>query len=369
MPEGKQTLPSDSSLELWVRGRLWEIFGFTNGDFTALELAAEYSRLVKLYKSSPKQKQILEDAFAILNAPLTRQFYEGCRMEMKRIRYEIGDNKFEQAASKIWADLWGWVSERWQPPPEELVCALIAKYRMKEEVRQIAKRRRNKWIIALTLAIIGVICLVVIVNMRTAPPPSPSESPVTSPSDLTNIIFEDDFSDPNSGWTEVSAETAALMCENGSYHVFVKEANWVVWGHNYNIGQLDDFVLEVDAKLLSLGDGNRYGIVFREQDTDNFYYFSISSGYGSYMIGKIYNGTWSALKDWADSSYIHKGTSTNRLKVICQGTQIEVYVNAHKLAAVKDYSFPKGYIGLAAESGLSSKADVLFDNLKIHNLD
>lgn len=123
MPDDRQILPVESFLELWTRGRLWEIFGFTNGDFTALELAAEYSRLVKLYKSSPEEKQVLEDAFAILNAPLTRRFFEGCRMEMERIRHEIGDSEFEQSESKIWADLWGWVSRRWQPPPEGLISA------------------------------------------------------------------------------------------------------------------------------------------------------------------------------------------------------------------------------------------------------
>jgi hypothetical protein len=148
-----------------------------------------------------------------------------------------------------------------------------------------------------------------------------SSSPVTPPVEVSNVIFEDDFSDPDSGWTEGSEEIATLAYENGGYRILVKEAGWVVWGHNYDIGELGDFVLEVDAKLLSPGDSNWYGIIFREQDNDNLYHLSISSGHGSYMIQKVYDGTPSTLKDWSDSIYIQAGASTNHLKVICQGAR------------------------------------------------
>jgi hypothetical protein len=114
--------------ELWLRGRLWEIFGFSGADFTGLELAIEYSRVSKIHKRSPEEWQYIQNAFAILNAPLTRQFYEGCRMLAERIKHEIGNSAFEQAEAKIWAELWSWVSQRWQPPPDELVRALIASY-------------------------------------------------------------------------------------------------------------------------------------------------------------------------------------------------------------------------------------------------
>ena len=45
--------------------------------------------------------QILEDAFAILNAPLTRQFYQSCRMVTGRIWHEIGDTNFEQSINGL----------------------------------------------------------------------------------------------------------------------------------------------------------------------------------------------------------------------------------------------------------------------------
>jgi len=128
MPRDNQSSSEYDVSELCSKGKFWEIFDFTSNDFTALELAKRYSALRKVYEDSPEQAEIIESAFAILNAPLTRQFYEKCRIVMKRIKQETGDKKFEKAEGKIWADLWRWVSERSQEPPDELVNALKVKH-------------------------------------------------------------------------------------------------------------------------------------------------------------------------------------------------------------------------------------------------
>jgi hypothetical protein len=127
-PENKQVPPKYNIKDLWHRGRFWEIFEFTKGDFTALELTQKYSSLSTTYRNNLDELRLVDDAFATLNAPLTRQFYEGCRLIMQQIRREIGDNKFEQAEIEIWADLWGWVYQRWQEPPEGLINELINRY-------------------------------------------------------------------------------------------------------------------------------------------------------------------------------------------------------------------------------------------------
>ena len=184
------------------------------------------------------------------------------------------------------------------------------------------------------------------------------------------LIFEDDFRDPKSGWYVGSSDTGERSYENGSYRLLVKKAGWMILGHNPDIDQLDDFVLEVDASpSLSSAEDSEYGVVFRRQSPvtfDNLCCFEICSGYGRYRIRKQLNDEWSTLKYWTYSSYIRKGTSTNHLKVVCQGEQIAVYVNGHHLDTVTDSSFSKGYISLAAGSGAKSGGDVLFDNLKIH---
>jgi len=123
MPDDEK-VPFQCIGDLWLRGRYWEIFGLSDGNFTALELATRYSDLVNTRDLSPEGRRIVEDAFAVLNAPFTRQFYAGCRLVMESIMREAAEPKSTQAEARVWEVLWGWVSRRWQPPPDELMNSL-----------------------------------------------------------------------------------------------------------------------------------------------------------------------------------------------------------------------------------------------------
>jgi hypothetical protein len=189
---------------------------------------------------------------------------------------------------------------------------------------------------------------------------------------ITSVIFEDDFSNPNSGWLVASEADAKAEYLNGRYRLLNKKDGYS-WGvRNLEIGQLDDFVFEVDAQWYGTSSSyNYYGIVFRVQDNDNYYVFYVSSGDGTYAIDKKVKGTVSELKGWTKSTYTKKGTAVNRLKVVCQGSQISVYVNDSLLTTISDSSLSRGYIGLMVGKGASTysltvpDADAVFDNLKI----
>jgi len=130
MGEDRQDISDRNIRDLWERGRFWEIFGFSSGDFTTLELAKQYSALMKAYQDDPEVRQIIDETFAVLNAPLTRQFYAGCRVLMQRIQREIGGAISNDIEHRIWLSLWNWVSERWQEPPEELINTIKRRYRL-----------------------------------------------------------------------------------------------------------------------------------------------------------------------------------------------------------------------------------------------
>jgi hypothetical protein len=189
------------------------------------------------------------------------------------------------------------------------------------------------------------------------------------------LVFEDDFTNPSSGWIIGSESGAVCGYENGGYRIVVKEADTLIGRDNKQITYLGDFALEIDAKCLSSNEDGicgSYGILFRQQDSENFYFFAIHTGDiftpGNYCIKKCARNTVTDLIAHTYSYKINKGKSTNHLKVVCQGARITVYVNGYELATVTDYSFPKGDIRLVAWSGSESQgeADVLFDNLKIY---
>ncbi|GAG12269.1 unnamed protein product [marine sediment metagenome] len=58
----------------------------------------------------------------------------------------------------------------------------------------------------------------------------------------------------------------------------------------------------------------------------------------------------------------------NHLKVVCKGSQIEVYVNGHHLTTATDDSFTEGYVGMIVEAPLPN-SDVAFYNFKVNSLD
>ena len=199
-----------------------------------------------------------------------------------------------------------------------------------------------------------------------------AEPTATTATEASGVIFEDDFSDPNSGWYVGSDEEGERRYEDGGYRLVVTKAQRIKGGGNLRIGELGDFSLEVDAKSIVADRYSYYGVLFRKRGNE-FYTFAIRSGDGSYqmdaqtyVIWKYEDAEWHALKNWTHSNYIEKGTSPNRLKVTCSGAQITVYVNGHKLATVTDDSLGWGVVALACGTGSSGKADVLLDNLKIY---
>ena len=197
-------------------------------------------------------------------------------------------------------------------------------------------------------------------------------APTTTTTTTSGLPFEDDFSDPNSGWGVGSDDNGEGRYEDGGYRMMVTKADWSKYTANPHIGELGDFSLEVDAKSIVADRYSYYAVMFRQRG-DEFYMLAIRSGDGSYQpdaqtygIAKYDGADWHTLKDWTRSNYIEKGTSTNRLKVTCSGAQITVYVNGHKVATVTDDSLGRGVVALASSSGSFGKADVLFDNLTIY---
>jgi hypothetical protein len=184
------------------------------------------------------------------------------------------------------------------------------------------------------------------------------------------VTINDDFSNPNSGWGRSSDDWGEYAYEEGEYSISLERTDWFGYHLNSVSGMLEDFTVEVDAKKLSQGTDDAAGIIFRDQrgqGKDSFYVFWVDSKHGTYAIQKYIEDVWAPnLKDFTSSNYIQRGANTNRLKVVCKGSQIEVYANDNKLTTVIDSSLTSGFIGLAAETFTSSNAHYHFDNFKLH---
>jgi hypothetical protein len=178
-------------------------------------------------------------------------------------------------------------------------------------------------------------------------------------------LYHDDFSDPSSGWTQTASPNGTLGYSDGSYRILVQSAGydlWAVSGQAYG-----DVQIEVDATRLAGPAYNRFGLVCRFQDMNNFYVFFISSD-GYYAIGKIKNGAASLLGQqmMAYTSFIVQGDGPNHLRFDCIGNTLKGYVNGQLIAITSDADFSGGDAGLITGAFDEVGVEVSFDNFMVY---
>jgi hypothetical protein len=188
---------------------------------------------------------------------------------------------------------------------------------------------------------------------------------------ITNLVtppgqplYQDDFSNPASGWPEEINEKGSLGYTKGDYRILVQSANfdlWAVSGHSYG-----NVRIETDATRLAGPASNRFGLVCRFQDIGNFYVFYISSD-GYYAIAKIKDGSTMLLGQqmMAYSDLIHQGEGPNHLRFDCIGNTLTGWVNGQGVAAASDADFPKGDAGLIAGAFDEGGVEVSFANFMV----
>jgi hypothetical protein len=190
----------------------------------------------------------------------------------------------------------------------------------------------------------------------------------------SQLLYQDNFSDPNSGWLRYSDDTKDISYDNGEYSLTVKKANWSQWCTNRGAGQFKDLVYEVDARLFSGSNETSYGLVFRAQDDSSSFYSFTVSGEGNCSIRKRVSGAWIVIKDWSQLydwpqlTHVNTGKTVNHLKVVIKGNQIDLYINGYLLASIIDAQFTQGYVGVLLITK-TPPACGHFDNVRVSSVE
>ena len=181
----------------------------------------------------------------------------------------------------------------------------------------------------------------------------------------TEVLFNEDFSNSNSGWDDIEDEEGITGYRDGGYRIMINKTDWYFWstaGKNFT-----DVVIDVEATKSGGPDNNEFGIICRYVDQDNFYIFSISSD-GYYGISKFVDGDQSGvgMEDMQFNDKVIKlGASTNKLRATCNTDSLKFEVNGQVLADVKDSSLTSGDVGLIASTFDEVGVDILFDNFVV----
>ncbi len=179
-----------------------------------------------------------------------------------------------------------------------------------------------------------------------------------------DILFADDFSDATSGWSSLLDEKGFMDYYSSGFRIWVNTPGYNYWSTPGQ--QFQDMRIDIDAARIGGPDENRFGVLCRYQDVDNYYFFIISSD-GYMGIGKVVNGVASLLGQdmMIYNPSIHSGVAPNHLQAQCQGDTLSFFINGLPAGIAVDTDFKSGDAGLVAGAFDAVGVDVLFDNLVV----
>jgi hypothetical protein len=206
---------------------------------------------------------------------------------------------------------------------------------------------------------------------KSAPPATATGVTATTDSSQPGaILFQDDFSNPESGWEDIKVGSDFnTYYFQDLYHIMIGRKNFAAWatpGQSFS----GDVRVEVDAGKISGSESDKYGLICHyiknSDDTFSYYYFAMSID----GLGEIYlidHNQASALSEHPQdmSDFIHPGDQVNHLRADCSGGKLNFYVNDQPFNGATDSSFQGGDAGLRVDSE-SGNSEVVFDNFVVY---
>lgn len=216
-----------------------------------------------------------------------------------------------------------------------------------------------------TLAVLAVLSLAALACSLTSKTTTPKSTASPEATAGPSLLFQDNFSEPSSGWDRYSDDSATTDYLDGEYQIKVNETNMFIWA---NPGKtLGDVRVEVDAKKAAGPDGDA-AILCRYVDSSNFYMLGITSD-GYYSILKYKDGEDTLIGSDAlrESSLIKTSDGAiNHLRADCVGDRLTLYVNGEIVADVFDEDFSSGDVGLASGTYDEAGTDMRFDDYVVY---
>lgn len=194
-----------------------------------------------------------------------------------------------------------------------------------------------------------------------------------------DILFQDDFSNPDSGWPEENKEDDPYRVgyhPPGYYHIEVSEANDSLTetrGDSYDNASVE---AELFVDFTDTEDGDfRYGLMLRRQADDKYYAFTISSRTGRWYILKetpsgrevLAEGSVDTLTGFAPPGF--SPNTSDKLRVDANGADFVFYINDEPMIRIQDDAYDSGEIGFFLETFDETLAHIHYDSLTVRKVD
>jgi hypothetical protein len=181
----------------------------------------------------------------------------------------------------------------------------------------------------------------------------------------STLLFQDDFTNPDSGWDRLRNVDGMTDYEKGQYQIEVNRTDYDYFATSSH--SFSDVHIEVEAMRKNGDANNNFGVICRYMGKNDFYVGMISSD-GFYGIFKVKNGEYYllGLDSMAKNDSIKQGFETNLIRFDCKGDTLTLYVNGIQLDSRQDVDFTQGDVGLLAGSNKNPGVQIVFDNFKVY---
>lgn len=202
--------------------------------------------------------------------------------------------------------------------------------------------------------------------------PSKKTTPTAVPVSDSDVLYEDDFTNPATNWPEDKFDNYFIgYHEPEYYHVEISGSNYrtTVYApdkRTFGDATIELQVMTASSKTSPTGDF-RYGLSFHRSG-DQYYAFTISPRTKKWYVLKSSPSGLTVLDEGTDDE-IHDPDKDDTLRVDLQGSRYTFYINEQFVGEVSDPDYANGEIGFYVESFDSPNTHIHFDNLVIRNLE
>jgi hypothetical protein len=179
-----------------------------------------------------------------------------------------------------------------------------------------------------------------------------------------NVLFQDDFSLPSSGWDRYRDETYEAEYVDGAYRMRVFTNQTMVW--SLPGVDLQDVRITVEARAIQGSSNNLFGTICRYQNADNFIFFLVSSD-GFAGIGRYIDGERQLLTDESllPTNAIPDIQSLLTITTTCNKQDLGLQINGLEVAAAETEQVVAGDVGLLVGTYDEGDVTIEFDNLSV----
>lgn len=215
--------------------------------------------------------------------------------------------------------------------------------------------------------------IVLLLSSCTSTTPAPIDSPL-----LSSYLFEDEFTDPQSGWSVFGdQETAEVGYGEDAFRIAFYQGNG--FQSSWSPEQFDDFSVEMLINLPADSTAGA-GITLRAT-SENWYLLLLYPQAGEYSFSKVVSGSHTVLVDHRSSAAIQSIQENDRalltLKVNAHGDVFEIFVGLPGgdyvlVDTIQDSSLLRGYLGPAAEpppGEYQAPLEVFFDWIRVSEIE